>query len=216
MAKNYVFLIHGIDEFSVGWMQQESTAATGLRKAVHQYPLFQNQLRDEGVEIVPAFYDDVFQRIWSVAQRQIGGCPYRKSQGVSISRLQSVTWSIVLLTAQQTARVFSTTPGPTSLMHPAGMPKMKGALDIPISTEILGVLGQGALIAIFEAGVSQGLKDRIRQALVKDTRWSELGRYRDDQPAEIMQIQLHYLAFILVGVYFLALLCIRHGIERSW
>lgn len=216
MAKNYVFVFHGIGEYSDSWMDQESTAVTGIRKAALQYTFFQNRSLDEDVEFVPILYDDVFQRIWSVGQRHIGGCPHRKRKGVSISRIQSVTWSIVLLIAQQTARVFSTTPGPTSLMHPAGMPKMKGALDIPISTEILGVLGQGALIAIFEAGVSQGLKDRIRQALVKDTRWSELGRHRDDQPAEIMQIQLHYLAFILVGVYFLTLLRIRHGIERSW
>lgn len=63
MAKSYVFVLHGIGEYSDGWMDQESTAVTGIRKAAPQYPFFQNRSLDEDVEFVPVLYDDVFHRV---------------------------------------------------------------------------------------------------------------------------------------------------------
>ena len=208
-------MFHGIGEYSDGWMDQESTAVTGIRKAALQYPFFQNLSLDEDVEFVPVLYNDVFQRIWNVGQRHIGGCPNRKRNGVSISRLRSLTCSIVRLTAKQAVCVFSTAPGPKRLMLPAGMPNAQGVLDIPNSTEIWSLLGQSVLIAIVEACVSQGLKDRVGRAIAKDTLWSELGKHGDEQPAEMMRIQLYYLAFLLVGVYFLVFFYVFDTVLRE-
>lgn len=63
MAKDIVFVIHGIGQYGPGWIDQESCAVPALREVAQQYPFFEGQTLDSFVEFVPIVYDDVFQRI---------------------------------------------------------------------------------------------------------------------------------------------------------
>lgn len=68
MAKNIVFVIHGIGEYQDGWMEKESSAVPALRKAATEYPFFEGKSLDSYVDFVPVLYDDVYERIlkhWS-------------------------------------------------------------------------------------------------------------------------------------------------------
>lgn len=63
MAKNIVFVLHGIGEYDADWLQADSTAAAQLRKDAKNYDFFKGKSLDTFVEFVPVLYDDVFKRI---------------------------------------------------------------------------------------------------------------------------------------------------------
>jgi hypothetical protein len=63
MAKDIVFVLHGIGQYGPGWIDQESCAVPVLRQVAQQYPFFEGKTIDSFVEFVPILYDDVFQRI---------------------------------------------------------------------------------------------------------------------------------------------------------
>lgn len=63
MAKDIVFVLHGIGEYTSGWIDGESCAVPVLREVIKQYPHFENRTLDSYVEFVPILYDDVFQRV---------------------------------------------------------------------------------------------------------------------------------------------------------
>lgn len=68
MAKNIVFVLHGIGEYQDGWMERESSAVPTLRKAASDYPFFDGKSLDSFIDFVPVLYDDVYERIlrhWS-------------------------------------------------------------------------------------------------------------------------------------------------------
>jgi hypothetical protein len=63
VAKNIVFVLHGIGQYTDGWMDLESCAVPALKKAASSYAFFEGKSLDTFVEFVPIFYDDVFERI---------------------------------------------------------------------------------------------------------------------------------------------------------
>lgn len=63
MAKDIVFVLHGIGQYGSGWIDEESCAVPVLREAAQQYEFFEGRTLDSFVEFVPIVYDDVFQRI---------------------------------------------------------------------------------------------------------------------------------------------------------
>lgn len=68
MAKDIVFVVHGIGEYDEQWLSDKSGAVHALREAAKEYPFFQTTPLENHVEFVPIVYDDVFQRItrhWS-------------------------------------------------------------------------------------------------------------------------------------------------------
>jgi hypothetical protein len=60
MAKNIVFILHGIGEYDKDWLQADSTAAHQLREDAKNYGFFEGKSLDAYVEFVPVLYDDVF------------------------------------------------------------------------------------------------------------------------------------------------------------
>ena len=68
MAKNIVFVLHGIGEYEADWLQADSTAVQRLRDDAKNYGFFEGKSLDTYVEFVPVVYDDVFKRVlkhWS-------------------------------------------------------------------------------------------------------------------------------------------------------
>ena len=63
MAKNIVFVLHGIGQYTDGWMSLESCAVPPLKAAAKRYPFFEGKSLDTFVEFVPILYDDVFEKI---------------------------------------------------------------------------------------------------------------------------------------------------------
>lgn len=63
MAKDIVFVLHGIGQYAPSWIDEESCAVPVLREVAQQYPFFDGRTLDSFVEFVPIVYDDVFQRI---------------------------------------------------------------------------------------------------------------------------------------------------------
>ena len=63
MAKNIVFVMHGIGEYDQDWLADHSSAAYQLRRAAKDYGFFEGKSLDTYVEFVPILYDDVFKRI---------------------------------------------------------------------------------------------------------------------------------------------------------
>jgi len=63
MAKNIVFVFHGIGQYQDGWMDLESCAVPILKAAAKDYPFFAGKSLDTFTEFVPILYDDVFERI---------------------------------------------------------------------------------------------------------------------------------------------------------
>lgn len=63
MTKNVVFVLHGIGQYTEGWMDKESCAVPALKKAAESYSFFEGRSLDSVVEFVPILYDDVFERI---------------------------------------------------------------------------------------------------------------------------------------------------------
>ena len=63
MAKDIVFVLHGIGQYAPDWIDEESCAVVALREAAKQYVFFEGRTLDSFVEFVPIVYDDVFQRI---------------------------------------------------------------------------------------------------------------------------------------------------------
>lgn len=63
MAKNIVFVIHGIGEYDQHWLQADSSAAHQLREDAKHYGFFDGKNLDTFVEFVPIIYDDIFLRI---------------------------------------------------------------------------------------------------------------------------------------------------------
>lgn len=79
MARNIVFLIHGVGQHSLNWSDIAGGPANALRAAAKNYSYFAKQPLDEAVEFVPIRYDDIFDRIlsgWAESGRklrEIGG-----------------------------------------------------------------------------------------------------------------------------------------------
>ena len=63
MAKDIVFVLHGIGQYAPDWIDQESCAVVALREAAKQYVFFEGRTLDSFVEFVPVVDADVFQRI---------------------------------------------------------------------------------------------------------------------------------------------------------
>jgi hypothetical protein len=63
MAKNIVFVLHGIGQYTDGWINLESSAVPVLKESAKQYSFFDGKSLDTFVEFVPVLYDDVFERI---------------------------------------------------------------------------------------------------------------------------------------------------------
>ncbi len=63
MAKNIVFVVHGIGDYDQSWLQADSSAAHRLREDAKNYGFFEGKSVDTYVEFVPILYDDVFLRI---------------------------------------------------------------------------------------------------------------------------------------------------------
>ena len=53
MAKNIVFILHGIGEYDNNWLQADSTAVHQLRKDAENYGFFEGKNLDSYVEFVP-------------------------------------------------------------------------------------------------------------------------------------------------------------------
>lgn len=79
MARNIVFLIHGVGQHSPDWTDVAGGPAHALRAAAKNYAYFSTRALDEAVEFVPIRYDDIFDRIlsgWAESGRklrEIGG-----------------------------------------------------------------------------------------------------------------------------------------------
>jgi hypothetical protein len=68
MAKDIVFVLHGVGQYEPGWVDKQPSAVPVLRELANQYPYFDGKTLDSYVDFVPVLYDDVFQRImahWS-------------------------------------------------------------------------------------------------------------------------------------------------------
>lgn len=65
MAKDIVFVLHGIGKYDKDWLSEDTGAVNALKEASEQYAFFKNQSIDTYVEFVPVLYDDVFRRIMS-------------------------------------------------------------------------------------------------------------------------------------------------------
>jgi hypothetical protein len=63
MAKNIVFVLHGIGQYTDGWINLESSAVPVLKECSKQYSFFNGKSLDAFAEFVPILYDDVFERI---------------------------------------------------------------------------------------------------------------------------------------------------------
>ena len=63
MAKNIVFVLHGIGQYTDGWINLESSAVPVLKECSKEYAFFNGKSLDAFVEFVPILYDDVFERI---------------------------------------------------------------------------------------------------------------------------------------------------------
>ncbi len=73
MAKDIVFVLHGIGKYDKDWLSEETGAVHALKEAAKDYSFFQNHSIDSHVEFVPILYDDVFQRIMSNWASQADG-----------------------------------------------------------------------------------------------------------------------------------------------
>lgn len=79
MARNIVFLIHGVGQHTTDWTDIVGGPANALRAAAKNYSYFNTHPLDEAVEFVPIRYDDIFDRIltgWAESARklrEIGG-----------------------------------------------------------------------------------------------------------------------------------------------
>lgn len=79
MARNIVFLIHGVGQHTADWCDIVGGPANALRIAAKNYSYFTARPFDEAVEFVPIRYDDIFDRIlagWAEASgklREIAG-----------------------------------------------------------------------------------------------------------------------------------------------
>jgi hypothetical protein len=68
MAKDIVFVLHGIGKYDREWLSETTGAVHALKESAREYAFFENNSLDNFVEFVPILYDDVFQRImtdWS-------------------------------------------------------------------------------------------------------------------------------------------------------
>lgn len=65
MAKDIVFVLHGIGKHDKDWLSESTGAVHALKESARQYAFFENNSLDNFVEFVPILYDDVFQRIIS-------------------------------------------------------------------------------------------------------------------------------------------------------
>jgi hypothetical protein len=63
MAKDIVFVLHGIGEYQDDWLANKMGAVPALKEAAKQYPFFQTSPLESHVEFVPVLYDDIFVRI---------------------------------------------------------------------------------------------------------------------------------------------------------
>ena len=104
MARNIVFLIHGVGQHSADWSDLAGGPANALRVAANNYSYFGKSTLDDSVEFVPIRYDDIFDRIltgWAEAcrdLRKIGGAfsPMLDSGLMFLSKADSGTPAIAI------------------------------------------------------------------------------------------------------------------------
>lgn len=65
MAKSIVFVLHGIGQYTQGWMDLQPSAVPVLKEVTKSYPFFEGKSLDTYVEFVPILYDDIFEKILS-------------------------------------------------------------------------------------------------------------------------------------------------------
>ncbi len=63
MAKNVLFLIHGVGKHGDDWATGAGGAVPTLKEASAQYPFFAGKNLENIIEFVPIRYDDIFDRI---------------------------------------------------------------------------------------------------------------------------------------------------------
>jgi hypothetical protein len=63
MAKNVLFLIHGVGKQGEDWATQKDGAVLALQKVSEQYPFFKGENLNDIIDLVPIRYDDIFDRI---------------------------------------------------------------------------------------------------------------------------------------------------------
>ena len=69
MAKQLLFLIHGIGVHETDWAEEVDGPIKTLQKVSRQYASFQSKALEERVEFVPIHYDEIFQEIVSQYQK---------------------------------------------------------------------------------------------------------------------------------------------------
>ena len=63
MAKNVVFLVHGVGRHTENWAYGPEGPIPALEKAAQNYSFFKGKKLSDLVEIVPIYFDDIFDRI---------------------------------------------------------------------------------------------------------------------------------------------------------
>ncbi len=63
MARNILFLIHGIGRHADDWATQKDGPITALEEAAQRYAFFKGKKLGDFIEFVPIRYDDLFDRI---------------------------------------------------------------------------------------------------------------------------------------------------------
>lgn len=74
MARNVIFLIHGVGQHAADWADIPGGPAFALREAAKGYSYFKDHPLDEAVEFIPIRYDDLFDRIlkgWADAAKAL-------------------------------------------------------------------------------------------------------------------------------------------------
>jgi len=78
MAKNVLFVIHGIGEQRSDWASSPDGPITALNEAAQNYDRFKGKDLSEFIEFIPIRYDDIFDKIlkgWGDLGSQLQGLP---------------------------------------------------------------------------------------------------------------------------------------------
>lgn len=174
---------------------------------------------------------------WAVHGR-LDGVLIDRDNRISLSRLQLVLWTVLLMGALQAAGIFNST---VTYPQSFGAEMMLGPLDIRIPPEIWTLLGLGSFTAVVAPVIKQGNRTRPLRAPEKDTdivseikhdrglreagrfagrvyqnassndaRWIDLvmGDYEGAAHIDISKLQHFVLTLLLLLIYGLALFAI--------
>ncbi|MCA3151443.1 MAG: hypothetical protein ING77_09725 [Rhodocyclaceae bacterium] len=89
------------------------------------------------------------------ARRRVDGVLIDKDNRISLSRLQLMLWTVLLIGTLQAAGIFNTV---LAFPWPLDKPVMKGPLDIVVPPEIWALLGLGSFTAV----AAPTIKNRFR------------------------------------------------------